>query len=180
MGLRGPKPRPLIHIELYRCAESLYWAFRGLKRGKPESEEEWRENADKAGGDFETSWPEALSLLMTASRPAQVRQFANILFPEDRATNLWTEPGFPTPLECLTDHAEQFIAATNYRLFPRSARPSSMIRQLWFVSRALAAAHLRIGLTNALSMVTAERPEERATRRPRASGQKRKPASTPR
>jgi hypothetical protein len=175
MGLRGRKPRPSLPLELYRCAESIYWKFRFLgQEGGDESESQWREATDEAGSSGKIEWPAALALLLKAKTRAEVHRLASLLFPgqgDPDQGNLWPEiqqeTDFPSVHYCLTHYAEDLIAAMEYRLFPRSERPFSNIKRLWFLSRALAAAHLKVKLSTALNMVTAETPEERALRRPR-------------
>jgi hypothetical protein len=97
---------------------------------------------------------------------------------ENAALEFELRANFPNVQYCLAHYADELSAAMKYRLFPRSARPGSSFKKLWFVSRALAAAHLKVKLTTALNLVSADRPEERALRRPRRS-RKRGPVSFP-
>lgn len=60
----------------------------------------------------------------------------------------------------LTQHAASFIAAKKDRLFPRSGRPTTRLKQLWFLSRALAGAALKVEPRTAINLVGSKRPEE--------------------
>jgi hypothetical protein len=60
----------------------------------------------------------------------------------------------------LTKHAVEFIAAKKDRRFPRSGRPSSRLKQLWFLSRALAGAIFGMKTRTAINIVGSKRPEQ--------------------
>jgi hypothetical protein len=62
--------------------------------------------------------------------------------------------------EYLSRHAEQFIAARNDSRFPRSNRPSSQPKQLWFLSRALAGALFKVTTRTAVNLIGSLRPDE--------------------
>jgi hypothetical protein len=77
-------------------------------------------------------------------------------------------PAWPIPVGStlpgyLSDHAEQYVAALRHPRFPRcdvSIRPSSRLKQLWFVSRALAGALYGVKTRTAINLVGSLRPEE--------------------
>jgi hypothetical protein len=74
--------------------------------------------------------------------------------------------------EYLSQFAEQFIAAKNDPRFPRSSRETSKLKQLWFLSRAMAGAVCGIRTRTAINLVGSLRPEEileqtHAAKRPR-------------
>ena len=59
----------------------------------------------------------------------------------------------------LSNHAEQFLTAKNEPRFPRSNRPSSRSKQLWFLSCALAGAVFGIQTRTAINLIGSKRPE---------------------
>jgi predicted nucleic acid-binding protein len=61
---------------------------------------------------------------------------------------------------CLSQYAEQFIAAKNDPRYPRSKRPTNNNKQLWFLSRALAGAVFGLKTRTAINLVGSLRPEE--------------------
>jgi hypothetical protein len=77
-------------------------------------------------------------------------------------------PAWPIPAGSslpgyLSQHAEQHVAALNDPRFPRcdvTARPSTRLKQLWFVSRALAGALWGVKVRTAINLVGSLRPEE--------------------
>lgn len=60
----------------------------------------------------------------------------------------------------LCEHAAAFIAAKNNPRFPRSDRPTTTLKKLWFLSRALAGAVFEIEPRTAINLVGSKRPEE--------------------
>jgi hypothetical protein len=79
----------------------------------------------------------------------------------------WPLPaGSPLP-NCLSQYAEQFVGALRDARFPRcdvSTRPSTRLKQFWFLSRALAGALFGITTRTAINLVGSLRPEETAER----------------
>jgi hypothetical protein len=68
-----------------------------------------------------------------------------------------TLPGY------LSQYAEQHVAALNDPRFPRCdvrARPSTRLKQLWFISRALAGALFGVKTRTTINLVGSLRPEE--------------------
>jgi hypothetical protein len=63
--------------------------------------------------------------------------------------------------EYLSKHPEQFIAARREPRFPRSDRPSSEKKRLWFFACALAAAVQGIETRTAINLLAAKRPKIR-------------------
>jgi len=59
----------------------------------------------------------------------------------------------------LSKHAAEFIAARSHARFPRSGRPSTKLKQLWFLSRALAGAVYGVRTRTAINLVGAKNPE---------------------
>jgi hypothetical protein len=67
----------------------------------------------------------------------------------------------------LSQYAEQFVAALRDPRFPTcdvSTRPSTRLKQFWFLSRALAGALFGITTRTAINLVGSLRPEETAER----------------
>jgi len=67
---------------------------------------------------------------------------------------------FPT---YLSQYAEEYVAALRDPRFPRcdiSMRPSSRLKQLWFLSRALAGALFGVKTRTAINLVGSMRPEQ--------------------
>jgi hypothetical protein len=60
----------------------------------------------------------------------------------------------------LSQYAEQFIAAKEDPRFPRSSRPTNLLKQFWFLSRAIAGAFFEIQTRTAINLVGSKRPEE--------------------
>ncbi len=62
----------------------------------------------------------------------------------------------------LSKFAVEFIAAKNDPRFPRSSRPTNRLKQLWFLSRALAGAVHGISTRTAINLIGARRPDQMA------------------
>jgi hypothetical protein len=68
--------------------------------------------------------------------------------------------GSPLPMY-LTQYAAEFIAARKDPRFPKSTRrPTSRLKQLWFLSRALAGALYGVKTRTAINLVGSKRPEQ--------------------
>jgi hypothetical protein len=76
----------------------------------------------------------------------------------------------------LSQYAAQFIGAKNDKRFPVSNRPTSHLKQFWFLSRALAGALFGESVRTAINLVGSIRPEEafEKSRNARASRKRRK------
>jgi hypothetical protein len=59
----------------------------------------------------------------------------------------------------LEQHAEEFIAAKNDPRFPKSNRPTSRLKQFWFLSRALAGAMFGVKTRTAINLVGSKTPD---------------------
>ena len=77
-------------------------------------------------------------------------------------------PAWPIPLGStlptyLSEYAEQYISALNDPRFPScdvADRPSTRLKQFWFLSRALAGALYGVKTRTAINLVGSLRPEE--------------------
>jgi len=77
-------------------------------------------------------------------------------------------PAWPIPLGStlptyLAQYAEEYVSALRDRRFPRCAvsiRPTNRLKQLWFLSRALAGALHRVTTRTAINLVGSLRPEQ--------------------
>lgn len=82
---------------------------------------------------------------------------------KDVSVSAWPIPTGGTLPTYLSQHAEQFVEALRDRRFPRcdvSVRPSTRLKQFWFLSRALAGATYGITTRTAINLVGSLRPEE--------------------
>jgi hypothetical protein len=89
----------------------------------------------------------------------------------------WPIPsGDPFPTY-LAQYAEQYVDALSDPRFPRSDRPSSRLKQFWFLSRALAGALYGVSPRTSINLVGSMRPEEvfDQSRQGRSGRKKRKP-----
>lgn len=114
---------------------------------------------------------EIIRELLEARTPRQIRnicadsqsQITIVTSPSE--TKMINVPNWPRPVGSvlptqLSRFASQFIAAKNDPRFPKSAiRPSSRLKQLWFLSRALAGALYGIKTRTAINLVGSKRPE---------------------
>jgi hypothetical protein len=131
----------------YRELESEYvshtrdW-LRGMARDIPQQKE------IRVPGE-----PDALRELLEAQTPERIHQLC------DDAQNWPLHLGSLLP-SYLSRYAEQFIKAKEDRRFPRSNRPSSELKQLWFLSRALAGASFGESTRTAINLVGSMRPEQ--------------------
>lgn len=61
----------------------------------------------------------------------------------------------------LSEHAVEFVAALNDPRYPlASVRPTTRLKQLWFLSRALAGAIFGVKTRTAINLVGSRRPEQ--------------------
>jgi hypothetical protein len=134
--------------------------------------------------------PDVLDALLSADTPEQVREIcrdAHVITTIEIEPGVSREaevPNWPLPYGSvlpmyLSQYAEAFIAAKRDRRYPQSERTSSRLKQLWFLSRALAGALFNVRTRTAINLVGSTRPEEvfersRAARLRRRS-KKRKP-----
>jgi hypothetical protein len=114
---------------------------------------------------------EIIAELLEANTPRQIRKIcadsqSQITFTistgEIKKINVpnWPLPEGSVLPSYLSQYASEFIAAKSDPRFPKSAiRPSSRLRQLWFLSRALAGALYGIKTRTAINLVGSKRPE---------------------
>jgi hypothetical protein len=116
--------------------------------------------------------PEIITQLLEAETPDQVREICNDAFMQVNCeiapgtVRELTLPNWPIPAgsvlpSYLSQYASEFIAARKDARFPRSSdRPTSRLKQLWFLSRALAGALYGIKTRTAINLVGSMRPEQ--------------------
>jgi hypothetical protein len=133
----------------------------------------YQEAAARAGKqDRVPGKPDVIEALLQARTPEEVRTICQDAFvpptPEtepDLAKQVMT-PNWQIPTgsvlpSYLSQYASEFIAATRDPRFPKSTtRPSSRLKQLWFLSRALAGALYGVSTRTAINLVGSKRPEE--------------------
>jgi hypothetical protein len=148
--------------------------LRNAAAGNLEVTRDWlcREAAEKARKQVRVPGkPEIIEALLHASTPEKVRTIcADAFAPRTIQTEAGPReimmPNWPVPAgsvlpRYLSEYASEFIAATHDPRFPRSdIRPSSRLKQLWFLSRALAGALYGITTRTAINLVGSKRPEE--------------------
>jgi hypothetical protein len=129
---------------------------------------EWaaRDEADKevkVKGD-----PDVLEDLLNAKTAERVRKICRDAYAtrkehetgSKRIVLNWSLPVGSSLPWYLSRYAEQFVAAKRDPRFPGSRRPTTPLKQLWFLSRALAGAHFGEKPRTAINLVGSMRPEE--------------------
>ena len=119
--------------------------------------------------------PEMIEALLRAQTPEAVRAICGDAFVRrsvevapgvTKEVNWPNWPNWPISAgsvlpEYLAEHALQFIAAKSDFRFPKStSRPSSQLKQLWFLSRALAGALYGVSVRTSVNLVGGKRPDE--------------------
>jgi hypothetical protein len=121
--------------------------------------------------------PDVLRALMGAKTPAQVRDICKGAFVRRKVEvvdPITSKPAGYRDVEIrnwpiasgsmfprhLSQYAEQFIVAKQDSRFPHSSRPTNLLKQLWFLSRALAGAVFGIQTRTAINLVGSKRPEQ--------------------
>jgi hypothetical protein len=116
--------------------------------------------------------PEVIAELLTAETPEEIKRICEDAFTTRKVEvepNVFREikfPNWPIPAgstlpSYLSQFASEFIAARHDARFPKSTnRPSSRLKQLWFLSRALAGALYGVSTRTAINLVGSMRPEE--------------------
>jgi hypothetical protein len=133
----------------------------------------YQEAAERAG---EQHWvpgkPDVIEALLQAQTPEEVRTICRDAFvpptihAEPDLTGQVMMPNWLIPAGSalpsnLSTYASEFIAAMRDPRFPKSTtRPSSRLKQLWFLSRALAGALYGVSTRTAINLVGSKRPEE--------------------
>jgi hypothetical protein len=115
--------------------------------------------------------PEVLDKLLNAKRPDQIKKICADAFAtyveetmpgevvEARRPN-WPISQFSRLPECLSQYAAEFIGAKNDPRFPKSGRPTSRQKQMWFLSRALAGAVHGLSTRTSINLIGSVRPDE--------------------
>ncbi|HZR66861.1 MAG TPA: hypothetical protein VFA85_17100 [Terriglobales bacterium] len=132
----------------------------------------YEDAADKARKPIQVPGkPDVIEALLTARTPDEVRTACGSAFGtriiqteagprEIRVANWPISAGSVLP-RYLSEYACEFIAAVRDPRFPKSTnRPSSRLKQLWFLSRALAGALYGVTTRTAINLVGSKRPEE--------------------
>jgi len=118
--------------------------------------------------------PDVVDDLLAATKPEQIVTICKDAFstwPREIEPNVTRETQLPNwPIHggsvlpmYLSQYAAEFIAAKNDPRFPKSSsRPSSRLKRLWFLSRALAGALYGIKCRTAINLVGSIRPDQAA------------------
>jgi hypothetical protein len=116
--------------------------------------------------------PDVITDLLASETAEQVREICADAFStaerqiEPGVTRNVTFPNWPIPVSSvlasnLSHHAHEFLAAKNDPRFPRSGtRPSTRLKQLWFISRALAGALYGVRTRTAINLVGSKLPDQ--------------------
>lgn len=116
--------------------------------------------------------PEVITQLLEAETPDQVREICKDAFAQVNcqiAPGVFKEltlPNWPINVgsvlpSYLSQYASEIIAARKDPRFPRATdRPTNRLKQLWFLSRALAGALYGVKTRTAINLVGSKRPEE--------------------
>lgn len=118
--------------------------------------------------------PEIIDDLLSATTPYRIREICADAFQKPEAIQspigplFVTRPNWPISSASklpgsLAQYASQFIAARKHPRFPKSDRPTSRKRKLWFLSRALAGAVCGIQTRTAMNLISSVRPDEAGT-----------------
>ena len=115
--------------------------------------------------------PEIIKDLLRATTQTEIREICSDAFTPVREQSFtgelvevskpnWPISGASMLPNALTQFASQFIAAKRDQRFPKSDRPTSRLRQLWFLSRVLAGATYGIQTRTAINLLGGIRPDE--------------------
>ena len=130
--------------------------IRALEQSTLEMTHEWRRVQAGREARKQLRIPGEPDVLESLIRAGDAEQVIKIC--ED-APNWPISPGSVLPTY-LSQHASVFVAATKDSRFPRSDRPTSQLKQLWFLSRALAGAIFEVKTRTAINLVGSNRPEQ--------------------
>jgi hypothetical protein len=131
----------------------------------------WR-TAPSGAEVFVPGEPAIIDKLLRAKSPDRVRRLcADAFLPDQVETNehfgalTYPRPAWPISGESklpkyLSEYAERFIEARTDPRFPKSGRPSSRLKQLWFLSRALSGAVHGMATRTAINQIGSVRPDE--------------------
>ncbi len=115
--------------------------------------------------------PEVIEALLNANTLEQVRGICTDAFaprtiqteagPREVIMPKWPIAAGSVLPRYLAEYASEVVAATHDPRFPKSTtRPSSRLKQLWFLSRALAGALYGVTTRTAINLVGSKTPEE--------------------
>ena len=121
--------------------------------------------------------PEVFKQLLLANTPRQVRDICEETFTtrridmdadlvktlgvlEEQIVPDWPISGQSKLPSFLSEYASEFIAAKKHSRFPKSTRPRTRLKQLWFLSRALAGAAYGVKTRTTLNLIGSLRPEQ--------------------
>jgi hypothetical protein len=115
--------------------------------------------------------PEIVEMLLEAKTSDQVKSICEDAFTTrvvetpsgTKREVMW--PNWPISIGSvlpmyLSQYAAQFVAAKNDQRFPHSDRPSTRLKQFWFLSRSLSGALHGVEVRTAINLVGSKRPEE--------------------
>jgi hypothetical protein len=115
--------------------------------------------------------PDVITDLLAAKTVEQVREICADAFAtgerqfEPGITRVVRLPNWPIPVGSvlpsnISQYASEFLAAKKDPRFPKSnTRPSTRLKQLWFISRALAGALFGVRTRTAINLVGSKRPD---------------------
>jgi hypothetical protein len=115
--------------------------------------------------------PAILESILNAQSPKEIRKICRdshitksirLCSGEIKAVSICTWPislGSVLP-KYLSDYANAFLAAKRHNRFPRSTRPTSQRKRLWFLSRALAGAVYGWRVRTAINLVGSKTPDQ--------------------
>jgi hypothetical protein len=115
--------------------------------------------------------PEVIARLLKARTSEEVRTICSDAFVQK---TIQIEPGITRQVMVpnwsisvgsvlpmyLSQYASEFLAAKSDKRFPASDRATSQLKQLWFLSRALAGALFGVTTRTAINLVGSKRPEK--------------------
>jgi hypothetical protein len=116
--------------------------------------------------------PEIIEALVGARTPDQIQKICEDAFmishekdgltgePIDVQRPAWPISENSELPSLLIKHSSEFIEATRDPRFPKSGRPTSRLKQLWFLSRALAGAVHGISVRTSINRIGSVRPDE--------------------
>jgi hypothetical protein len=115
--------------------------------------------------------PKVLKALLHAGTAAEVRKLCEDAYVYQRIeiqpgvfgnvrTPKWPVNDVSALPSRLERYAEQFVEAKRGPRYPRSRRPSTLLKQLWFLSRVLAGAMYGESSRTSINLVGSKRPEE--------------------
>ncbi len=111
--------------------------------------------------------PEVINLLLNATTSEEVVEICSDAFSvfsfkneagEESERRVQNWPVARLPLY-LSEHAADFIEAKNDSRYPKSTRPSTRLKQFWFLSRALAGAEYGVTTRTAINLVGSMHPD---------------------